>query len=325
MTMRPSATATIVVAACLAASCARPMISSRARTPGATISLPELWVEPRNLASRDLRWGPGSAKDAPSPEVEYTVTGLDQTGYSKGFDVTGPDGRRWDIKIGKEAQTEVVLSRVLWALGYHQPDTYYVVGWRLAGTHKGEGEPARFRLQSDHEADGEWQWLDNPFQTSRALNGLAAINLIFSNWDLKDSNNRIYRAAAGVEGPTRRYVVQDLGAALGRPRRFPLAIGSRNAVDEFEHTNLVAKVEGQEVVLNYRGRHRTVLERMSVSDLVWACELMSKLSDVQLDAAFEAAGYTPDIRKRFVTKIRAKIQEGLALQSAIASATTATR
>jgi hypothetical protein len=302
------------------------MISARPRTPGAmAIPLPELWNEPRDLASRDLRWGPGSQSDAPSTEVDYTVKSLDRTGYSKGFDVVGPDGRTWDIKIGKEAQTEVVVSRILWALGYHQPVNYYVVGWRLAGEHEGEGEPARFRLQSDHESEGEWMWLDNPFQTSRALNGLIAVNILFNNWDLKDSNNRIYRMEGRVDGPSRRYVVQDLGASLGKPRVFPLAIGSRNAIGEFESGTLVAKVEGSDVALNYRGRHRTVLERMSVADLVWACELMNRLSESQLDDAFNAAGYSPDIRKRFVTKIRAKIQEGLALRTTLASAAVVTR
>ena len=42
---------------------------------------------------------------------------------------------------------------------------------------------------------------------------------------------------------------------------------------------------------------------------------MNRLQDAQLDDAFEAAGYEPAIRARFVAKIRAKLQEGLALRS----------
>jgi hypothetical protein len=73
-------------------------------------------------------------------------------------------------------------------------------------------------------------------------------------------------------------------------------------------------VRASEVVLNYRGRHGEILERLSIDDLVWACELVNRLSNAQFDAAFRAAEYPPDIRRRYIAKIRAKIQEGLALR-----------
>ena len=107
-----------------------------------------LQLAPQDLERRNLQWGAARPDEAPSKDVEYDVQKRDTTGFSRGFDVVGPDGRTWDIKIGKEAQTEIVLSRVLWALGYHQPSTYYMTGWKLAGEWDGEGEPARFRLES---------------------------------------------------------------------------------------------------------------------------------------------------------------------------------
>ena len=55
------------------------------------------------------------------------------------------DGRRWSVKLGPEAQTEVVTSRVLWAIGYHQPPTYYVPSWQLSGGPGGQQPAARFR------------------------------------------------------------------------------------------------------------------------------------------------------------------------------------
>jgi hypothetical protein len=42
---------------------------------------------------------------------------------------------------------------------------------------------------------------------------------------------------------------------------------------------------------------------------------MNRLSDAQLDDAFRAAGYAPDIRQRYIAKIRSKIREGLALSA----------
>jgi hypothetical protein len=315
----------LVVASCVAFSCGRPIIDNRPAAPEAQPRAPltELWNEPDDLERRNLLWGSARPGEAPPQDVEYTVSKVDETGFSDGYDVLGPDGQQWDIKIGKEAQTEVVVSRILWALGYHQPATYYVTGWKLQGTYEDEGEPARFRLESDHDNEGDWPWLDNPFSGTRAFRGLIAINLLLSNWDFKTSNNRIY-ISKGPDGPLRRYVVQDLGASFGKPRLarstrllalLPGKVGTRNDIDEFEDTTLIREVKGSEVTLDYRGPRGEILETMNVADVIWACELMNRLQDAQLDDAFEAAGYDPAIRARFVMKIRAKLREGLALRA----------
>ena len=321
----PARTIGLVVASLIALDCGRPVINNRPETPEAAPRAPlaELWVEPADLERRNLLLGSTQPGQAPSTDVEYAVRARDESGYSNGYDVTGPDGRQWDIKLGKEAQTEIVVSRILWALGYHQPALYYVTGWKLAGMWDDEGEPARFRLQSDHESDGDWEWLDNPFNGSRPFHGLIAINLLLSNWDFKTSNNRIYRTQT-AEGPARRYVVQDLGAAFGKPRLarsnkllavLPGKVGTRNDIDDFENTRLITKIRGSEVTLDYRGPRGEILETMTVADVVWACELMNRLRDAQLDDAFKAAEYEPALRTRFIAKIRAKIQEGLALRA----------
>jgi hypothetical protein len=321
----------LFVASIIALDCGRPVINNRPATPEAAPRAPltELWNEPRDLERRNLRWGAAPTDQAPSKDVEYEVRKRDTTGYSGGYDVVGPDGREWDIKVGKEAQTEIVLSRILWALGYHQPAAYYMTGWKLSGQFEDEGEPARFRLQSDHESEGEWAWLDNPFTNTRAFRALIAINLLLSNWDFKTSNNRIY-VSKGPDGPVRRYVVQDLGASFGKPRLarsnkllalLPGRVGTRNDIDDFEDTKLIRSVEGSEVTLDYRGPAGEILETMNVADVVWACELLNRLHDAQLDDAFEAAEYDPATRARYIAKIRAKIREGLALRTAARQST----
>jgi hypothetical protein len=77
---------------------------------------------------------------------------------------------------------------------------------------------------------------------------------------------------------------------------------------------LIRNIKGSEVTLDYRGAAGEILETMNVADVIWACELMNRLQDAQLDDAFEAAGYDPAIRARYITKIRAKLREGLALR-----------
>ena len=77
-------------------------------------------------------------------------------------------------------------------------------------------------------------------------------------------------------------------------------------------------MDGSKVQLDYRGPHADVLKRLSPADIVWGCELLNRLSDAQLDDAFRAADFSPEIRQRYVTKIRSKIQEGLALRTTTA-------
>jgi hypothetical protein len=293
------------------------MLSGNAQVqqPQPQVALLELWSEPRDIAQRNLLWGGSRQAEAPRDNDVYTVTAVDKTGYSPGYDVTGPDGREWDIKVGKEVQSEIVLSRILWALGYHQPQTFYVTNWQLSGTWKYEGEPARFRLQSDHKSDGEWAWRENPFTGSRPLQGLVAINLLLNNHDLKTSNNRIYVLTVPGAEPRRRYVVQDVGSSLGKPRGLPYVRGTRNDIDDYEELNLIRNINGARVQLDYRGQHGDILERLSPTDVVWGSELINRLSDAQLDDAFKAGGYEAEIRQRYIAKLRSKIREGLALRS----------
>jgi hypothetical protein len=221
-----------------------------------------------------------------------------------------PSGRAWDVKIGDEAQSEVAASRILWAIGFHQPVVYYVPRWRMVGGPTASPEPGRFRLASDHKTLGEWSWKENPFVGTRPFRGLIIANLLLNNWDLDTSNNRVYGAGKGAPAQEKRYVVQDLGASLAKTA-WPL--GGRNDIDDFESQRLIRSVHSGRVEFDYHGRHRHLLQEISAADVVWICQLLNRLSDRQLDDAFRAAGYAAPIRDRYVRKLREKIQEGVAL------------
>jgi len=271
----------------------------------------EIWVEPTDIGARDLYFGPGGREFAPRSGATYRVIGLDKTGHSSGYDVVDAQGREWAVKVGEEAQSDVVVSRILWAIGYHQPVTYFVPEWNVSGRGMEKPPPGRFRLSSDHKVIGEWSWTDNPFEDTRPFRGLVVANLVLNNWDFTKSNTRIYKMKkkSGMV-PVRRYVVQDVGGSLGKTK-WP--IGTRNNVDDFESERLIRGVRDGRVDFTYRARHRLLVKDFNVSDVVWACRLLDRLSESQLDDAFRAAGYPPQIRARYVRKIRSKIQEGLAL------------
>jgi len=273
--------------------------------------LEQLWQRPKDVATRDVVHGWGGKALEPSPKAVYKFKSEDTRGHSGGYEVVDAQGRTWDVKIGDEAQSEFVLSRVLWAVGYRQPVMYYVPKWKMEGGPDRTPPAGRFRLQSDHENDGVWEWRENPFVDTRALKGLIVINLLFNNWDLDESQNRVYKVPESAPGPTRWYVVQDLGAALGKSKK---ALGSRNDLADFEQEGFIKGVEDGRVQFDFHGRHRALRNDITPEEVVWACRLLSNLGHHRLDAIFRAAGYSSGERRRFVAKIEEKIQQGLALE-----------
>jgi hypothetical protein len=147
---------------------------------------------------------------------------------------------------------------------------------------------------------------------TRPLHGLIVINTLLNNWDLTKSNNRIYGGNKGSRQTHRRYVVQDVGGSLAKTK-WP--VGTRNNIEEFESQNLLKSVHDDHVEFDYRARHQMLLGDISPADVAWACRLLDRLSDRQLDDAFRAGGYSKPIRERFARKIRQKIQEGLELEN----------
>ncbi|MGH9349671.1 MAG: hypothetical protein ACRD26_20655, partial [Vicinamibacterales bacterium] len=177
--------------------------------PPAPERMAEFWVDPGSRP-RELVYGIGGRQLAPSRDAHYRFKDKDERGFSVSYDVIGPDGTEWSAKIGPEAQTEVVLSRILWGLGYHQPPVYYLPSWRLDS---GNGAPtvvseARFRpkLPNLVRAEEVWNWADNPFSGTRELKGLLVVLLMLNSTDLKDSNNSIYDPNPPWDGASRWYV-----------------------------------------------------------------------------------------------------------------------
>jgi hypothetical protein len=288
----------------------------------ARVQLDHLWVQPSDLESRDLFHGSGGAKLAPDPVARYELIAVDDTGYSPGYDVRDPQGTKWSVKLGIEAQPELVASRVLWAIGYHQPPTYLLPKWELAGKPGGPQEVGRFRRESaDEKAVSDWSWYENPFVTTQPFRGLVVANLVLNNWDWKTSNNKVYENTAR-SGASRRYVVRDLGASLGKttyPRFLKwipirgLGQGSRNDLEGFEEQGFIKGVEGQTVEFHYRGIHNRLVKTITRDDVAWTCRLMARVSDKQWHDAFRAAGYSEEYQRRYTAKLKSKIKEGLAL------------
>jgi hypothetical protein len=90
-----------------------------------------------------------------------------------------------------------------------------------------------------------------------------------------------------------------------------LGQGSRNDLEDFESQGFIKRVEGMKVDFDYRGIHKSLVDSLSVADVVWTCQLMTRLSDSQWHDAFRAAGYGDEHARRYVAKIKGKVAQGL--------------
>ena len=275
----------------------------------------ELWQHPADIAGSDLFLGPWGASHAPDPHAVYTFVRRKTQGVNPGVVVRDPDGREWHVKqankkLGDEGPPEVTLSRILSAIGYHQPPVYYLPSFTMAdksGTHVESG--GRFRLHDSklHDA-GKWSWDDNPFAGTPPFNGLLVIFAMFNAGDLKSSNNTLYEVNRGghVE---RWYVVRDLGSSLGetsstRPKR--------NDLGRFERTQFIRGLSSDGFVeFDYHGEHRSLFkDRITPADVGWASVLLGQLSVRQWNDAFRAGGYDPDVAARYVDLLRGRVARG---------------
>lgn len=295
-------------------------------TPGAAPAA--LWQPPADLAARDLFHGSWGAEHAPDPFAVYTLVEHKHTGTNPGMTVVDERGREWSVKQAPasgeppEGPIEVVLSRVLDAIGYHQPPVYFMPSFTYRddwGTRVEGG--GRFRLKGPWLKDrGEWSWQRNPFVGTQPYQGLLVTLLLFNSSDLKNANNTLYEHRAGdLAEPW--YVVRDLGTALGQTGRWAPRRGDARL---FAAAPFIIGVDGGIVSFGYRGYHRELVRnRISVADVRWAARLLSQLSERQWREAFLAGGFSPAAAEPFLAVIQSRIAQ--AESAGTAGAETAER
>jgi hypothetical protein len=304
---------TVVITAGLVAGCSPSIRSTLPRPPNGR-ELAELWAAPDT--ARDLFWGVGGKRLAPDPAVTYRVISVKTSGFSKGYDIVGPDKREWSAKFPPEAAAEVVASRIHWGIGFHQAPNYYVAKWMAEKAPAANPQqPARFREKKPdfHGLDdvGTWSYFRNPFVGTVQMKGLIVLQAMLGNSDLKDDNNALYQLREAFEGASRWYVPRDLGHTFGRTGVFS---APRNDIEAFENTPFIKGIVNGRVKLDWRGRHDSLLDDIRPADVRWICTRLDGLTDAQWQDAFRAGGYPKELADRFIRRLEQKIAEGLALK-----------
>ena len=293
-----------------------------------------LWHDPGNIRNRDLYYGPGSKELAPVAPFHFVKEVKE--GTLPKFDVEDARGVKWRVKLGPEAQSETVSSRLVWAVGYNAEEAYYFDRARIEGLTKlsrgqkyVEGDSvrgARFEPRRKNVERGEqWDWNKNPFKNTRELNGLKTMMVLLNNWDTFKKNNRVLRVKDTGES---RYTVTDVGATLGAVGGFG-AHRSKNNVNDFSRSRFVSKAKNGNVKYDYnlkpkgfglisliyppyyfRQRKATnAMNRVPIEHAAWIGSQLAQLSDNQLRDTFRAAGYDRATTEQYVRAMRGRINE----------------
>lgn len=293
-----------------------------------------LWKEPKDIASRNLFYGPGGEEHKPGSTFTFVKEDLD--GTSAKFDVEDNNGAKWKAKLGAEAQPETAATRLVWAIGYTTSETYFLPEMHPTGViHMKRGKKwissngtirnVRLKRNPEGKKEEQWEWKQNPFTGTRELNGLRVAMALVNNWDLKDVNNGVFEKKKG-EGEA-VYEVSDLGATFGNTGlSFPFS-RSKNDLDAYKNSHFVTKVTADYVDVGspsgpafiyllvkpgeYFGRIHMhwIGHRIPRADAKWVGELLGQLTPEQIHDAFRAAGYSQAEIDAFSQVIASRIME----------------
>ena len=288
-----------------------------------------LWRDPGDIASRDLRYGPGSKERTPTGKFKFLQE--ETGGASPKFDVEDEQGVRWRVKVGPEARAETAAARLLWAVGYFADEDYYVPELRVEGMQKlsrghefvsadGIVQGARLeRRPAGRKKIGPWSWADNPFVGTKELGGLKIMMALMNNWDIKPLNNTIYDAG-GVE---RHYVVSDVGATFGRTGN--TLTRTKDNLQHYSQSQFIRKTTPTHVdfflasnphflntvifphLMELRKREK-VVKHIPRADARWLGGLLSQLSAEQIGDCFRAAGHSPEEVEGYTKEVQERIR-----------------
>ena len=291
---------------------------------------PVLWEEPSDIEQRDLFYGAGGPQGAPDPSGKFTFIRRVTTGTQKKIIVKDDKGREWTVKFGPEAKPETTAARIVWAVGYHADQDYFVAHTRIEGYEEPDVRDVRFERRDDGLKEaGNWSWDTNPFIGTREFEGLKVLVAILKSWDLKTDNNKIaIRETQGGRPASKVYYVGDLGATLGATGSFlnqvPLLSDlppdkplfgltkkrGKGNPEAFSKEGFIKEVKDGEVVFNHeRKRGKKVVKGVSVENARWMGNLLARLSDKQLADAFRAGGFNDSETAIYVRTMRSRITE----------------
>lgn len=259
-----------------------------------------LWRDPVDLESRNLFWGIGGQENAPTNANSFSPVNIPGSGITEKF-VQDDRGRVWSVTFGPEAKADVAASRLLWAVGFHTSQNYYLASANLGGSIKSD---VRFKRRNDGNTIlGGWVWTLNPFTNSRELQGLKTMMALLSHWDLEDERNLRARSETGTDFI---YYVSNLNKTLGKNVKLESNCTAANAADYSEQQFIDGIKDGK--VRFHQKRFSSVVKDVTVENAKSFGTLLNRLSDKQIGDAFRAGGFSDAEVSTYVKAVRSRIQ-----------------
>jgi hypothetical protein len=263
-----------------------------------------MW-ESVNIGERDLYWGPGGQQMKPNLEKAQFL-GRQDGGNNLKYRLKDGAGREWVVKIADESQPETAATRLLWAIGYRTEINYLVP--RMEIQQIGNYKNVRFEARPDSikRLDTKWSWTDNPFVGTNEFEALKIMMAMFNNWDIKDENTAILK-----EGDAHYYIISDLGASFGKLSEVSGGRSGRsvNKPEQYAQSNFIKQVRDGVIELDYRGKADNIIRTVKVEHGRWLADLLTQLSDKQIEDAFRAANYKPEDVKLLAQAFKSRIKE----------------
>jgi hypothetical protein len=282
---------------------------------------PIMWEEPVDLELRDLFYGIGGKRGEPDPSASYRFIERNNSGHSEKIVVEDNRDRRWTIKFGPEARPETAATRIVWAVGYHVDQDYFVKRAHIEGRGGFEVWDVRFERDNDGFKTVErWSWQKNAFTGTRELDGLKTLMALLNNFDLKTLNNKIVRPGKKKSSEETKliYYVNDLGATLGSsgawytkgPILGEIPTGTKGSPEDYARSKFIDNVtDGNVTFHSNRRRAKRAMSGVAVENAQWIGNLLDRLSDTQLSDAFRAGGFDEKETATYVRNIRERIRQ----------------
>lgn len=295
-----------------------------------------LWMDPGNVAGRDLLNGAGGQAGKPHPPFQFLKEDL--SGTNPKVTIRDAHGKTWSVKFGDEAKPSVFSTHLVWACGYVVETEYLITHGRIMGAkhlkragrsigEDGSFTDARFQLRSKEPKyldTFNWAWNSNPFAGTPELNGLKILVMLLSNWDTKDARDRdasshdvladsnlgIFEQGHSTH-PTYLFFISDWGASLGKWGSIPGSRAKWNCRDYANQTPAFVKgIHDGTVAWGWTGKHSDDLTQgIRVSDVRWLLQYLGRITDWQLRRGLAGVGASPEEVECYTSAIRGRIGE----------------
>lgn len=271
-----------------------------------------LWRDPGTISELNLTTAPWDSGQPPKAPLQFVKE--EKSGTSPKVIVKDANGETWFVKFGFEAKPETFSTRIVRAVGYYAPATYFIsdgtienvpnnLGRAKQEIDKASGHFQNARFSRKFESvPGKWSFDNADLKGTNQLGGLRLLIMLLSNWDVKYPNFSLVRGPGGEV----MYAITDWGETLGQSDEKVRWDCQKYRKETAHWTD---GVHDGYVVMNYNGKmHDVVTNNIRVEDLKWFVGRIEALSDAQIRNALKAAGASDEETTCFAGALEERIK-----------------